>query len=159
MMRLFNSSSFPSSIDSQFSRQLIPSLMAGHLGRKKTTSRVQERFYWPGLRGDVAEMCKGCVECQKTARVRKYRAPMIPLPIMDQPFQRIAMDMVGPLPRSKSGHKYILTLCDYGSRYPEAIPFKSTDSKHVAEALIPFFSHIGLPQEILTHCGTNSPPS
>ena len=98
--------------------------MAGHLGRKKTISRVTQRFYWPGLRDQVAEMCKGCIECQKTARVRKHRAPMIPLPVMDQPFQRIAMDMVGPLPRSKAGHKYILTICDYGSRYPEAIPLK-----------------------------------
>ena len=61
----------------------------------------------------------------------------------------------GPLPRSKAGHKYILTICDYSSRYPEAIPFKSTDSKHVAEALLPFFSHVGIPQEILTDCGTN----
>ena len=103
----------------------------------------------------MAEMCKGCIECQKTARVRKHRAPMIPLPVMDQPFQRIAMDMVGPLPRSKAGHKYILTICDYSSRYPEAIPLKSTDSKHVAEALVPFFSHVGIPQEILTDCGTN----
>lgn len=129
--------------------------MAGHLGQKKTTSRVQQRFFWPRLREDVAEMCKGCVQCQKTARVRKHRAPMIHLPVMDRPFQRIAMDMVGPLPRSKSGHKYILTICDYGSRYPEAIPLKSTDSKHVAEALIPFFSHVGIPQEILTDCGAN----
>jgi len=65
------------------------------------------------------------------------------------------MDMVGPLPRSKSGHKYILTICDYGSKYPEAIPLNSTDSKHVAEALIPFFSHVGIPQEILMDCGAN----
>lgn len=74
---------------------------------------------------------------------------MIPLPVMDQPFQRMAMDMVGPLPRSKAGHKYILIICDYGNRYLEAIPLRSTDSKHVAEALIPFFSHVGIPQEIL----------
>ena len=129
--------------------------MAGHLGRK-TTSRIQQKFYWPRLRDDVAEMCKGCIECQKTARLRKHRAPMIPLPVMDQAFQRIAMDMVGLLPWSKAGHKYILTICDYSSsRYPEAIPLKSTDSKHVAETLIPFFSHVGLPQEILSNCGTN----
>ena len=47
---------------------------------------------------------------------------MVHLPIMGEPFERIAMDIVGPLPRSKSGHKYILVLCDYTTKYPEAIP-------------------------------------
>lgn len=43
------------------------------------------------------------------------------------------MDMVGPLPRTVSGNKYILVVCDYATRWPEAIPLKSTDSEQVAE--------------------------
>ena len=43
-----------------------------------------------------------------------------PLPIMAEPFTRVAIDMVGPLTRTKAGNKYILTLMDYGRRYPEA---------------------------------------
>lgn len=39
---------------------------------------------------------------------------------MSEPFRRIAMDIVGPLPRSTSGKKYILVICDYATRYPEA---------------------------------------
>ena len=46
------------------------------------------------------------------------------------------MDIVGPLPRSRSGNKYILVLCDYATRYPEAIPLKSIDASHVAEELV-----------------------
>ena len=37
-------------------------------------------------------------------------------------FKRIAMDIIGPLPRSRSGNQYILVICDYASRYPEAVP-------------------------------------
>lgn len=95
--------------------------ISGHLGRKKTTDRIFQRFYWPGIYQDVREMCKRCPTCQLTARHKHHKAPLIPLPVVEEPFHRIAMDMVGPLPRSKAGYRYILTTCDYGTRYPEAI--------------------------------------
>ena len=82
--------------------------LAGHLGRNKTTSRILQRFYWPTVFKDVASYCKSCSECQKTSTKRAPPAPLIPLPIIDEPFSRIAMDIVGPLPRSRSGKKYIL---------------------------------------------------
>lgn len=50
------------------------------------------------------------------------------MPVVDEPFRRIAMDMVGPLDRSRSGNRYILVVCDYATRYPEAVPLKSTEA-------------------------------
>ena len=49
---------------------------------------------------------------------------MVPLPRIEEPFSRIAMDIVEPLLKSKRGHKYILVVCDYATRYPEAILLK-----------------------------------
>ena len=80
---------------------------------------------------------------------------MIPLPIVSEPFSRIAMDIVGPLPRSRAGNQYILVLCDYATRYPEAVPPKSIDSESVAEELIKVFARVGVPREILTDQGAN----
>ena len=82
-------------------------------------------------------------------------APLIPLPIIEEPFQRIAMDLVGPLPQSRSGNKYILVICDYATRYPEAIPLRSIDAEHIAEELVKVFSRVGVPKEILTDQGSN----
>ena len=65
------------------------------------------------------------------------------------------MDIVGPLPRSRSGNKYILVICDYATRYPEAIPLRSIDAEHVAEELLKVFARVGVPQEILTDQGSN----
>lgn len=83
------------------------------------------------------------------------RAPMIPLPVMEEPFQHIAMEVVGPLPRSRSGNRYIIVVCDYATRYPEAFALKSVDTENVAEALMTMFSRVGVPKEILTDQGTN----
>ena len=129
--------------------------LAGHLGKDKTARRVLQRFYWPTLYRDVADHCRSCAVCQKSARVKPPRVPMIPLPIMTEPFTRIAMDIIGPLPRSRSGKKYVLVVCDYATRFPEAIPLKSIDAEHIAEELAVLFSRVGVPKEILTDQGSN----
>lgn len=128
--------------------------LAGHLG-KKTGRRLLRRFYWPTLFKDVAEFCRGCPICQILAHRNIKRAPLVPLPIITEPFTRVAMDIIGPLPRSQLGNNYILVLCDYGTRYPEAIPLKSIDAEHIAEQLISVFSRVGVPREILMDQGSN----
>ena len=112
---------------------------AGHMGRDKTARRIQQRFYWPTLFRDVADYCRRCPECQKTDTNGQQRVPLVPLPIMNEPFERIAMDIVGPLPRSRKGNQYILVICDYATRFPEAIPLRTTDAERGAEELIIFF--------------------
>ena len=128
---------------------------AGHLGKKKTCQRILRRFYWPTLHKDVDIFCKGCAECQKVSPRKGAVAALVPLPIIEVPFQRIAMDIVGPLPKSRCGNRYILVICDYATRWPEAIPLKSIEAVHVAEELMVLFSRVGVPKEILTDQGTN----
>lgn len=79
---------------------------------------------------------------------------MIPLPVVEEPFSRTAMDIVGPLPKSRSGKRYIL-IYDYATRYPEAIALRATDAEHIAEELVTVFSQVGVPREILTDQGSN----
>ncbi len=52
--------------------------LSGHLGKKKTTKRILQRFYWPTIHHDVAEYCRTCEVCQKVTRHKVRRAPMIP---------------------------------------------------------------------------------
>ena len=65
------------------------------------------------------------------------------------------MDEVGPLPKSKSGNKDILTICDYATRYPEAIALPSIEASRIAKELVKLFTSVGTPEEILTDQGTN----
>ncbi|XP_072772650.1 uncharacterized protein [Nerophis lumbriciformis] len=83
--------------------------LGAHLGVQKTYDRIITRFYWPGVKRAIEDFCKGCPECQKNAPRPTYRNPLVPLPIISTPFSRLAMDIVGPLPKSARGHRYILT--------------------------------------------------
>ena len=129
--------------------------IAGHQGRDRTRQRLLRRFFWPSIFRDVDMYCKTCSACQKASFKGVKPAPLIPLPIVSEPFSRIAMDIVGPLPRSRAGNKYILVICDYATRYPEAVPLKSIDAESVAEELIKVFARVGVPREILTDQGEN----
>ena len=128
---------------------------AGHLGRKKTLDPLLQRFYWPGIINDVADYCKRCPACQKVGQKPGKQARLIPLPIIEEPFRRIAMDIVGPLERTKTGHKYILVICNYATRYPEAVPLKNIEAETIAEELTKVLSRVGVPEEILTDQGAN----
>ena len=76
--------------------------LSGHLGKEKTARRILQCFYWPTLYRDVAEYCRTCEHCQKASLQKGRRAPMIPLPVIKDPFSRVAMDIIGPLPKSRS---------------------------------------------------------
>ena len=74
---------------------------------------------------------------------------------MAEPFTRVAIDIVGPLMRTKKGNRCILTLCDYSTKYPEAVPLKVIDAETVANALVEIFSRTCIPKEILSDQGSN----
>ena len=77
------------------------------------------------------------------------------MPLIDMPFKRVAVDIVGPIaPPSEAGHRYISTLVDYVIRYPEAVPVKTITTEAVAEALLDIYSTVGIPEEVLTDQGT-----
>ena len=105
----------------------------------------------------MAEYCRSCAQFQKTNTNKVYPVPLITLPASHVPFERIAKDIVGPLPRSPAWHRFILVICDYTTRYPEIIPLRSAEARHVAEALalVGFFSRVGIPWEVLIDQVTN----
>ena len=81
-------------------------------------------------------------------------APLAKMPLIDTPFKRVAVDLVGLItPESERGHRYIFTFMDY-TRYPEAVPLKNIDTETVAEALLDMYSRLGIPEEVLSDQGT-----
>ncbi len=128
--------------------------MAGHLGQATTLNRLMARFFWPGIHENVRRWCAACRECQLVNPPASPKAPLRPLPLMQVPFERIGMDLIGPLERSARGHRFALVLVDYATRYPEAVALRNISAKSVAEALFSMISRVGIPKEILTDRGT-----
>lgn len=101
---------------------------SGHLGINKTYQMILKHFFWPGLKSDVAKFCQSCHVCQLMGKANQVlpSAPLHPIPAIGEPFERIIMDCVGPLPRTKNGNQYLFTLMCIATRYPEAIPLRKS---------------------------------
>ena len=79
--------------------------------------------------------------------------PFGKLPLSVTPFKRVIVDIVGPIePRSEKRNHYILTMIDYATRYPDALP--SIETERVAEALVKMLIRVGIPDKMLTDCGS-----
>ena len=131
-------------------------MFVGHLGVKKTEDKIQTNFFWPGLHDDVTSFSRSCDVCQKTVLIGSVpRAPLGYMPLIDQPFKRVTIDLVGPIvPASDKRHRYILTLVDHATRYPEAVLLKNIDTETVAETLLDMYSQIEVPEEVFSDLGT-----
>ena len=114
---------FPRTIDVRFYTLHTPFLLDSHLAKKQTARPVMKCFYWPTLFKDADDFCRSCEECQK------YTQRQGPMPPVTTSFERIAINIVGPLPCSRSGNRYVLVMCDYGTPYPEALPLKSKEAE------------------------------
>ena len=80
-----------------------------HLGRMKTLRKMKTRFWRPGLTKAVNRYCRSCLTCAKCKSRPNPKAPLHPIPT-GNPMQGIHIDIVGPLPQSRSGKRYILTV-------------------------------------------------
>ncbi|KAJ1081475.1 hypothetical protein NDU88_001657 [Pleurodeles waltl] len=131
--------------------------LAGHLGQMKTWDRLVPLFHWPRMSEDTKEVCKSCATCQASGKTGGTpKAPLIPLPVVGVPFERVGVDIVGPLdPPTASGNRFILVVVDHATRYPEAIPLRTTTAPAVAKALLGIFSRVGFPKEVVSDRGSN----
>ena len=130
--------------------------MSGHMGVARTKQRVTKHFYWPKVFTDVKLYCRSCDCCQKTTYKNKTcKAPVQSVPAMSTPFDKVSVDIIGPIePCTDRGHRYILTLIDNATRWPEASPLKNIRAETVAEELFNIFTRLGIPNKILSDNGT-----
>ena len=114
---------------------------AGHFSHRKTELKVCTQCLWPGISTGFRRYCRSCDQYQRTsARGRTHKVQMSLMPIMSIPFERIGIDLVGPISRPSSlGHRYILTIIDYATSFLEAVPLKEITTIAVSEALMSIF--------------------
>ena len=106
-----------------------------HIGCEKTHSIIKSNYHWRGLFRDVVHYVTNCVTCQ-TRSVKKNKAPLqIPEPVLNNN-EKVAIDTVGPLPLSANQNKYIITLVDTYSGWPEAYAVPDKSASTVARILL-----------------------
>ena len=106
-----------------------------------------------GITKDIENYISKCKFCQKNKLSQKTKMPLV---LTDTPFERYALDIVGPLLIMLEGNKYILTFQNSLRKFSKAIPVETQEASTIAKAfVIKIIMEHGIPEKIFTDQGTN----
>ena len=115
--------------------------------------QITEGYYWKGMTNDVHEYCKSCDTCQRTNhKMTKQQPEFHPIPVTDV-WKQIGIDLVGPLPETPRRNKYIVTVTDYFTKWPEAAPLPDKTACGVANFLFSLLCRHGWPDIVISDQG------
>lgn len=123
-----------------------------HMGVNKTFRRLRQVVFWKGMQKDIAEYIQSCDLCEfkgKAADVAHDPHLILRHPTVHRPFQRVSVDLIGPFPKSRAGHRHVVVVVDHFSKWTIATPIPSKEAPQVAEALIQNMYMIFGPAEVL----------
>ena len=110
-------------------------IYGGHFGMTHTHSKIQLHYFWPGMSDFFRDRITACHKCIARKSPVNRHQPMGHVPVSGR-FERVAMDLLDVSVISAKGHKYILVVCDYFTKYTEAYPLADKTARSVADALM-----------------------
>lgn len=115
--------------------------LSAHLCMTKTHDRILRHFFWPGLKSDVVAYCRSCLTCQVVGKPNQVipSAPLQPVIAIDEPFEHVVVHNVGPLPKTRNGNQFLLTILGAATRYPEALPLRKNHCSCCCKGFSKFF--------------------
>ena len=127
----------------------------GHTGIKRMSNNIKKYYFWPSLMLDVERFVKRCDDCQRYKHSKPHREPMVITDTATTAFEKVFLDLVGPLNTDIDENKYILTIqCDL-TKYVEGYPIRGKDAETVAKTYVEnFILRYGIPKIVVTDQGT-----
>ena len=126
----------------------------GHFNSIRTATLIAENNYWGGIIQDCRDYIKNCHECKLEKAHFSQPQQLRSIPVTDQSFHRVGIDLVGPLPRSSAGNKYLVVAMDYLSKWPEVAALPDKTSAGVTQFFIrDIIARHGCPKEVLSDNG------
>lgn len=126
----------------------------GHIGTKRMYNNIKRTYTWPGLLEDVKEYIDKCLQCKKCKIQRHIIAPMNITTTSNEAFEKVYLDLVGPLPIDDENNRYILTIQCELTKFIEAYPLKTKETNEVAKKFVDeFILRYGVPKIVATDQG------
>jgi hypothetical protein len=127
-----------------------------HQGIQRTVEFIRKKYWWETLVSDVKTYVRKCEACAKRKTGRKIIAPLGDQLDAREFLDVVSLDVVGPLPITGKGNRYLLTFIDHFTRFCDAIPIARQDTETIArEFVMRIIIQFGVPKKLLTDRGAN----
>jgi hypothetical protein len=127
--------------------------LSAHFGIQAIYEKVKEKYWWKNMKRDVEKYVKSCDNCQRRNNPQGLHE-LHPIEVKE-PFHMIGIDVIGPLPRTEEGNKYIVVAIDFFTKWPEAKAIKEANAKEISKFIYEeIICRHGCPKKILTDNGS-----
>ena len=137
-------------------KEMHETLIGGHQGVQKIYQRLKLYVNWKNMFSDVEQYIRKCKVCQENKYIgNQVSAPFQKTDTCFQPWEKIALDIIGPMEQTEKGNRYILTCQDNLSKYVIGIPIPDQTMETVAQVMVEdIILKYGVPNSILTDQGS-----
>ena len=97
-------------------------VLSGHLGTRNTFFRIARNFWWPRMRGEIFQYVNSCELCQRAKPAQDARVGLHSSTPSSTPMEKLFIDFIGPLTRTKRGNAAILVVLD---AFPKFVFFRA----------------------------------
>ncbi|KAA3672721.1 uncharacterized protein DEA37_0013979 [Paragonimus westermani] len=126
----------------------------GHAGQRTTEVAVRQHFWWPKLHDDVVRNCANCNICAQTDSPTVAPKVLFQTVATVGPNHRVGVDVIGPVPRSRMGNKYILVIVGYFTIWCEAFPMPIQEAPIITSLFVnEWVARFGKPIELHSEQG------
>jgi hypothetical protein len=140
----------PGSLRNMMLKYFHDGVLSGHLGAKKTFHKIATNFWWPKMRADVFAYARRCELCVRAKPAHNTKVGTHEAKPSAEPMEKLFIDFVGPLVRSKRGNIAILVIVDAFSKFVTFYPVRRMISRVVVDSLErSYFPVYGTPKTIV----------
>ncbi|XP_059159268.1 uncharacterized protein LOC131943267 [Physella acuta] len=142
----------PQTMGTKILQQAHDSPLGAHMAEKNTFERIAEDYYWPLMEEDIKKYIQKCTKCIRLNPVDgKHNAPLQQTDRVTRVSSGHSWTMEHP---TSQGHKFILTIVDWATRWPEAIPLREITAVAICDAVMSVCTRSDFPDTILSDNGT-----
>ena len=126
-----------------------------HIGSNLLTHKLQEKYYWPEIWKDAKEICSKCDICMRAKKATNTKKGQIASLPVSRPMEMIQLDFTARLPKTSSGHEYILMIIDCFTKFVKLYALRTMESEEVINCLLDWFATFGVARAIISDNGSS----
>ena len=128
--------------------------VGAHFGVFKTRAKIREKFVWKGMDADIRARVRACEVCSRSKPAQNTHYGMLSSNVASRPMEKLFIDFVGRLPRSKKGNAYLFVVVDAFSKFAWFFPMREATTVSTMSALRVLIANFGVPQIIVSDNAT-----